>query len=68
VKSVSSAVKQGETVKVKVLEIDPKSRRISLSIKRANEAKVAESAAPTTPAKPKSKRKEPLKGGLDWNW
>jgi small subunit ribosomal protein S1 len=67
VKSVGSVVKQGQEVKVKVLEVDPKSRRISLSIKQAVEPKVTEATTPAAnPAKPK--KKQQLRGGLDWNW
>jgi small subunit ribosomal protein S1 len=68
VKSAGSVAKQGQTVKVRVLEVDPKSRRISLSMKRANEvvAPAATAAPAAVPAKPK--KKQQLRGGLDWNW
>ena len=67
VKSVGEVVKPGQEVKVRVIEVDEKTRRVSLSIKRANDVV---SAAPeaSTPAAPKKKRKTELKGGLDWNW
>jgi small subunit ribosomal protein S1 len=67
VKSVSSAVKPGDAVQVRVIEIDPKARRISLSIKRAKEIAAAP-AAPQPQATGKPKKKQQLKGGLDWNW
>jgi len=68
VKSSAAVVKPGQEVRVRVLEVDPKARRISLSIRRAVEVVVpAETAAaPVTPAKPK--KKQQLRGGLDWNW
>ena len=69
VRAASDIVKPGEAVRVKVLEIDPPGRRISLSIKRAKEEAAAASAAATAPAQPsKKKKKTELRGGLDWNW
>jgi small subunit ribosomal protein S1 len=70
VKAASDVVTPGQEVKVRVLEVDKESRRVSLSIRRAAEpekpAAAAPEAAPATPAK-KKKRPE-LRGGLDWNW
>jgi small subunit ribosomal protein S1 len=68
VKAASDVVKPGQDVQVRVLEIDRDARRISLSIRRANEpAPVA--AAPAAAAAPAKKKKRPeLRGGLDWNW
>jgi small subunit ribosomal protein S1 len=68
VKSAADVVKPGQQVRVRVLEVDPKTRRISLSIKRAEEPVAAApvAAQPTTSGKPKKKKE--LKGGLDWNW
>ena len=67
VKSVGEVVKPGDEVKVRVIEVDEKTRRVSLSIKRAHE--IASSAPDASaPAVPKKKRKTELKGGLDWNW
>ena len=65
VKSAGDVVKPGQSVRVRVVEVDPKTRRISLSIKRAVEvvAPVATTTAPT-----KSKKKQQLRGGLDWKW
>ena len=73
VRASSDVVKPGDVVKVRVLEIDPEARRVSLSIRRASEAApLAPSSPPTTPApesaKKSTKKKAPLKGGLDWNW
>lgn len=65
VKSAGDVVKVGEQIRVRVLEVDPGARRISLSIKRATEPEPAPAAA-TTPVKPK--KKQQLRGGLDWNW
>jgi small subunit ribosomal protein S1 len=72
VRASSDVVKPGQEVKVRILEIDPEARRISLSIRKATEATpVAVSASATAgapePAK-KPGKKRPLKGGLDWNW
>ena len=67
VKSVGEIVKPGQEVKVRVIEVDEKTRRVSLSIKRANDVVSATPDASTTVA-PKKKRKTELKGGLDWNW
>jgi small subunit ribosomal protein S1 len=74
VRASSDVVKPGQDVKVRILEIDPEARRISLSIRRASEATpLAASAsgavaAASEPAKKPKQRKTPLKGGLDWNW
>lgn len=68
VRSASDAVKPGQEVKVRILEIDADSRRISLSLKRA--AAITSTATPAaesaSPQKPKKKKE--LKGGLDWGW
>jgi small subunit ribosomal protein S1 len=71
VKSAGDVVKPGQEVNVRVLEVDEKSRRMSLSLKRAVEATTS-AALPTTgkqdqPSAMKKKRPE-LRGGLDWNW
>jgi ribosomal protein S1 len=69
VRAASDVVKPGDAVRVKVLEIDPQGRRISLSIKRAKEDAAAAAEAATTAAQPaKKKKKTELRGGLDWNW
>jgi small subunit ribosomal protein S1 len=69
VRASSDVVKPGQEVKVRILEIDPQARRISLSIRRATETAPAPAAA-AAPAEPpkKAKKRPPLKGGLDWNW
>ncbi|CAN5351032.1 hypothetical protein BH09PLA1_BH09PLA1_16090 [soil metagenome] len=67
VKSVGEVVKPGDEVKVRVIEVDEKTRRVSLSIKRAHDAAPSAGDA-TAAAAPKKKRKTELKGGLDWNW
>jgi small subunit ribosomal protein S1 len=69
VRAVTDVVKQGQTVRVRILDIDKDARRVSLSIKRA-----AEAISPTaTPAQQgsastatKQKKRPPLKGGLDF--
>jgi small subunit ribosomal protein S1 len=69
VKSAGDVVKPGQQVQVKVLEIDPQGRRMSLSLRRAKEAVAAPDAGGATPAQPPKKKKRPeLRGGLDWNW
>ncbi len=70
VKSASDAVKQGQDVQVRVLEIDKDARRMSLSIRRAAEVAAPVAPAPeAAPATPVKKKKRPeLRGGLDWNW
>jgi small subunit ribosomal protein S1 len=74
VRAVGDAVREGQAVQAKVLEVDEERKRISLSIKQlvtvaqytgpaqAGQAGQAEEAEPP---KPQPKRKTPLKGGLD---
>tara|TARA_Y100000589_G_scaffold214646_2_gene202483 strand:- start:2961 stop:4202 length:1242 start_codon:yes stop_codon:yes gene_type:complete len=67
VKKVASVVKVGETVSVKILEVDPASRRISLSIKQAGgeESSAAERKDDPMIAKLKARFGDgPLKGGI----
>jgi small subunit ribosomal protein S1 len=67
VKSPGDVVKTGQEVKVRVLEVDEKSRRISLSARQTEQAPTATApAGATTSAKRKAKKE--LRGGLDWNW
>jgi small subunit ribosomal protein S1 len=65
----SDVVKEGDTVGLVVLSVDPAGRRISFSLKQAQPAPAAvESAASpaaTAPAAPKKKRPQ-LRGGLDF--
>ena len=70
VKTVGDVVKPGQEIKARVMEVDPNSRRISLSIRRAAETAPASATTAATPAPaPAKKKKRPeLKGGLDWNW
>ena len=51
VENVNDELKVGETVKVKIMEIDPEKRRISLSIKAALPAEEAAEEAPAEEAK-----------------
>jgi small subunit ribosomal protein S1 len=67
VRKSSDVVKVGQEVQVKVLNIDPSSRRISLSMKVSTpeaEAAQADSDAPSEPVKKLPPRKTPLRGGL----
>lgn len=69
VATVSSVVKQGDAVKVRILEINKEARRISLSIKRAHATAAASEAPATSTAAPAVKKKRPeLRGGLDFNF
>jgi len=71
VRAAGEVVKEGQTVKAKVLEVDEDRRRISLSIKALTTAPEYTGAAsgadfePEEPAAPRAPRKTPLKGGLD---
>ncbi|MDB5298162.1 MAG: ribosomal protein [Phycisphaerales bacterium] len=76
VKATGDVVKAGQEVQARVLEVDPASRRMALSIRRANEPAPApvtpptpqEAAAAKKDAAKKEKKRAELKGGLDWNW
>jgi small subunit ribosomal protein S1 len=67
VKSSADAAKAGQRVRVRVLEVDEKSRRISLSMRKTEEVAAPTSAPAASSAKPKKKQQQ-LRGGLDWNW
>ncbi len=62
VRRVEDVVQVGQTVRVRVLEVDEQARRIGLSLKGVSQA--APEAPPPPQAKPKT-RKRPLRGGLD---
>jgi len=68
VRMVSEVVREGQVVQLKVLDVDEDARRISLSIKAV--ASSPDYTGPVTsetpPTKPQTKRKKPLKGGLEW--
>jgi small subunit ribosomal protein S1 len=75
VRQAGDAVKVGQPVEVRVLEVDPKTRRMSLSLKQAGAkgdairaaAKAAEERAEADKRRREEKRKnKPLKGGLEW--
>ncbi len=65
---VTDIVKEGDTVDVKVISVDPEQQRISLSMKalaaRPEPVKKAEEEEVELPPLPPSKRKGPLKGGI----
>ena len=67
VRTVSDVAREGQLVRVKVLEVDESKHRISLSIKQAQESPdytgSTQAEEPSHNASPK--RKRPLKGGLD---
>lgn len=66
VRQTTDVVKTGDQVQVRILEIDPEARRISLSIKAAVGAATGSSASPTAPPAAPKKRKTQLRGGLDF--
>ncbi len=69
VRSASDIVKPGETTDVRILEIDPEKRRISLSIKQVSAPVAMPEPEPTTPATPQKPRKaKQLRGGLESGW
>jgi small subunit ribosomal protein S1 len=69
VRTAGDVVKAGQEVKVRVLEIDKDARRVSLSLRRANDPAPAVAATPEPAAAPAKKKKRPeLRGGLDWGW
>jgi len=68
VRSAADVVKPGQEVRVRILEVDIGKRRMSLSIRRAEETLMAtpQTAAASPPAGPAKKKKRPqLRGGLD---
>ena len=68
IRSAGDAVKVGQDVEVRVLEVDAQKRRISLSIKQARTPKADIATTPATPAKPRPARKGELRGGLESGW
>ncbi|MFW5652742.1 MAG: 30S ribosomal protein S1 [Planctomycetota bacterium] len=70
VNRVSQVVSEGEIVQVKVLEVDPESRRIGLSIKALKEQQAEEAERPEDKAMAKLKARfgggdKNLKGGIE---
>lgn len=63
---VTDVVKPNDKVQVRVLEVDPENRRLSLSIKRSKEAPAPEPVAASPATAAKKKRDRPLRGGLDF--
>jgi small subunit ribosomal protein S1 len=69
VSAVASAVKPGQSVRIRILDIDKDNRRIGLSIKKVAEIEAAApSAASDAPAPAKKKKKTDLRGGLDFDF
>lgn len=72
VKSCSDVVRVGEEVEARILSMDRKNRRVSLSLKAVASPTDAEATGPETPPTPvkTKKRKKRLRGGLashyDW--
>jgi small subunit ribosomal protein S1 len=67
VRQTTDIVKTGQQVQVRILEIDPEARRMSLSIKNAYGAAGAGATGlgAATPPSQQKRRKTPLRGGLD---
>jgi ribosomal protein S1 len=70
IRSAEEVVKEGDTVRLVVLSVDPVARRMSFSLKQATplvppDAPIADAATPAAPAASKKKR-PPLRGGLDF--
>jgi len=58
-------VKEGDTVRLVVLSVDPVARRMSFSLRQAA-PEPADTPAESAPAEPaKKKKRPPLRGGLD---
>jgi len=70
VRSCAEVVKVGDEIESRVLGVDKENRRISLSLKQVQAPARPEEQVAFEPAKPKKKRKRPLRGGLtshfDW--
>jgi small subunit ribosomal protein S1 len=67
IRRVTEVVKEGDSVDVKILEVDPDRQRIALSLKGAapaEESPAAAEEAPQMPLVPDSKRPKPVKSGL----
>lgn len=64
-RAVGDVVREGQSVQVKVLEVDEERRRIGLSIKQAMADPAEMRMPPAEPLIQRKKRKRPLKGGLD---
>jgi small subunit ribosomal protein S1 len=67
IRTPAEIVKEGDTVRLVVLSVDPVARRMSFSLKQAqpDAEPAADPAAPAEPPKPKKKRPQ-LRGGLDF--
>jgi small subunit ribosomal protein S1 len=75
IRAPGDVVKPGQQVQVRILDINQEGRRISLSVRRAQEARTEAStageaaSAGATPAAPVKKKKRPeLRGGLDFKY
>jgi ribosomal protein S1 len=67
IKSPGEIVKEGDTVRLVVLSVDPVKRRMSFSLKQAAPADpVAETTATEATPQPKKKKRPELRGGLDF--
>lgn len=66
VRTPADVVKPGQDVKVRILDVDPQARRMSLSIKQAAYAAHQQAAAATPALATPKKKRPPLRGGLDF--
>jgi ribosomal protein S1 len=64
IKSAGDVVKVQQAVRVRVMDVDPEGRRISLSLKQAVAA--APVAAPAAAGKSGKTKRPQLRGGLDY--
>jgi len=67
VRSASDVVKVGQSTEVRILEVDPEKRRISLSIKQVS-VPVAAPEPVVVEASKKHKKPKQLRGGLESGW
>lgn len=70
IRTCSEVVKEGQEVTARVLSVDAKSRRISLSLKPAEVEAPVEAAQPTSEQRSPKKKDRRLRGGLssEWDW
>jgi small subunit ribosomal protein S1 len=67
IRTPAEIVKEGDTVRLVVLSVDPMARRMSFSLKQATpEPEAAPAEAPATDASKPKKKRPVLRGGLDF--
>src|SRR6185437_15933254 len=71
IRAPGDVAKPGDQVQVRILDINKEGRRISLSMRRAQEAKPESAGQPASAAAPhpaKKKKRPELRGGLDFKY